>query len=213
MTINYDALVSKIIETAENDGSEFTSRISGFVHDAQYRIHRDLDTYGFVTYTTVTTSAGDPLVARPSAALVFKHLFVVSASRRTQLILRTDEFLNTYWPDRTSAGTPKYYAHWGFGQFLLAPAPSAAVKLEASFINVPTSLSTATSVNWLTEYAPDALFFASMHEATMFMKHYSAAQMWEQKYQGIISNLRKEASRSRRDDNEPHRNPNSDGDA
>lgn len=199
--MDYSSLVTEIIETAENDDTEFLAQIPNFINRAQFRLHRDLDTYGFVAYVTVSATPGDPFLVKPSAALVVKSLYLVSSGVRHPLYLKVDEYLNAYWPDRTSVGHPKYYANWGFNNWLIAPAPSAATTtFEASYVAVPTTLTSANPTNWSTQYAPETLFFAAMREATMYMKNYGAAQMWDANYKDAIALMRNEARRTRRDD-------------
>jgi hypothetical protein len=189
-----------MVETTENDSQEFLDAIPGMVDRAQNRICRDLDTYGFVVYTTVTAVSGSPFIDRPVSALATKHLYRLSGTRRTAMTLRTDEFINEYWPDRTSVGVPKYYANWGFTQFLVAPAPSGDTFFELSMIATPVTLNSTTSTNWVTNYAPELLFFACMVEANFFMKNWGAAQMWDGRYEKSADRLRNEARKTRRDD-------------
>jgi len=206
MATSYTELYNYIKSASENDDSEFASAIPTFIDQARMRLSRDIDTYGFVVYTTAAVSTY--LVSVPSDALVLKAVNYVSAGRYSQLIMRTDEFLREYWPDRTSVGEPKYYARWGFNQILIAPAPSTSASLEISYVQIPTSIgSVGTSTNWLTEYAPEALFYGCMHEACMFMKNYQAAGMWEAKYQDAVAKLRNEARRTRQDDNLNNNSP------
>lgn len=207
MPTTYSVLVSSVIETAENTDTAFLEEIPGMVDRAQYRIARDLDTYGFVAYTTVTGTTGNPFLAKPSAALVPKSLYTVVSGVRSPLYLKTDEYINEYWPDRTSVGNPKYYANWGFNTWLIAPAPSATTVFEISYVAVPTSLTSAVPTNWITDYAPDALFYETMAEANRFMKNWGAAREWEDKYNQSIAMLRNEARRNRRDDQTFNQSP------
>jgi hypothetical protein len=202
MATSYTELYNYIKSASENDDAEFASAIPTFIDQTRMRLARDIDTYGFVVYTTVTAVSANPFVSVPSDALVLKAVTYVSAGRYSQLIMRTDEFLREYWPQRTSVGEPKYYARWGSGQLLMAPAPSTSATLEVSYVQIPTSIgSVGTSTNWLTEYAPEALFYGCMQEACMFMKNYQAAALWEGKYQDAVAKLRNEARRTRQDDN------------
>ena len=200
MSTSYTQLFNYIKSASENDDTEFADAIPTFIDQTRMRLSRDIDTYGFVVYTTATVSTY--LVSVPSDALVLKAVNYVSAGRYSQLIMRTDEFLREYWPQRTSVGEPKYFARWGFNQILIAPAPSSQASVEISYVQIPTSIgSVGTSTNWLTEYAPEALFYGCMQEACMFMKNYQAAAIWEGKYQDAVAKLRNEARRTRQDDN------------
>lgn len=206
MSTSYTQLYNYIISASENDDTEFASAIPTFVDQTRMRLARDIDTYGFVVYTTAAVSTY--LVSVPSDALVLKNVTYVSAGRYSQLIMRTDEFLREYWPQRTSVGEPKYYARWGSSQILVAPAPATSASLEISYVQMPASIgSVGTSTNWLTEFAPEALFYGCMHEACMFMKNYQAAALWEAKYQDAVGKLRNEARRTRQDDNLNNNSP------
>jgi hypothetical protein len=206
MSTSYTQLYDYIRSASENDDTEFAAAIPTFIDQTRMRLSRDIDTYGFVVYTTVAVSTY--LVSVPSDALVLKNVTYVSAGRYSQLIMRTDEFLREYWPQRTSVGEPKYYARWGYNQLLVAPAPSTSASLEISYVQIPTSIgSVGTSTNWLTEYAPEALFYGCMQEACMFMKNYQAAALWEGKYQDAVGKLRNEARRTRQDDNLNNNSP------
>lgn len=205
MATNYTQLYNYIKSASENEDSEFADAIPTFIDQTRMRLARDIDTYGLVVYTTVTATSY--LVSVPADALVLKAVTYVSAGRYSQLIMRTDEFLREYWPDRASVGDPKYYARWGFGSLLIAPAPSSAT-IELSYVQIPTSIGpVGTSTNWLTEYAPEALFYGCMQEACMFMKNYDAATLWESKYQDAVAKLRNEARRTRQDDNLNNNSP------
>ena len=55
---NYTYLVNDIIETTENDGTEFVNHIPKLVNRAEERLTKALDDYGLVTVTSITLSAG-----------------------------------------------------------------------------------------------------------------------------------------------------------
>lgn len=208
MATSYTDLYDSIVDATENSDTEFTARIPTFVDQVRMKLARDIDTYGFVVYATVSASSGDPYLTLPQDNLVLKSLSHISAGSYSQVILRTDEFLREYWPQRTSVGTPKYYAKWGYNRLLVAPAPASASAFEISYVQIPTSIgSVGTSTNWLTDFAPEALFYGCMHEACMFMKNYQAAGMWEAKYQDAVAKLRNEARRTRQDDNLNNNSP------
>jgi len=57
-----------------------------------------------------------------------------------------------------------------------------------------------TTSNYFSEYCYDALFYASMIEATMYMKDWNTLQTWQQQYQVAVDTLRNQARRTRQDD-------------
>lgn len=207
---NYDTLVTRIKNNAE-DGwvdDSFLAELPYFIDAAQRRLNKELDTYGFVVYTTITASAGDSFITKPSNLEVPKSLFYVSANgNREPMFLRTDEFIRDYWPIPTSTGVPKYYAHYGSDLFLIAPTPVSTTGLEFSYVASVTALATATSVNWYTNNAPLALFYGAMVEANLFQKNGPGAQVWETRYQLELDKLTNRDRRTRQDDMEVPNSP------
>ena len=56
---NFAKLKSDIQETSENDGTEFTSAITGFIPRAEFRLVKDLDDFGLDEFTNVSVSSGN----------------------------------------------------------------------------------------------------------------------------------------------------------
>ena len=76
---NYTYLVNDIIESTENDNSDFTSAIPKFVNRAELRLTTDLDDYGLVTHTSVAVSSGKNVVTLPSGTRIIKNLNINNA--------------------------------------------------------------------------------------------------------------------------------------
>ncbi len=75
---NYTYLVGDIIDTAEDDSTEFYDYVPNMVNRAEERLTKDLDDYGLVTYTSVAVSAGNNKVTLPSGTRVIKNVNIVS---------------------------------------------------------------------------------------------------------------------------------------
>ena len=200
MSTTYNLLVNRIKVTSENDEPDFNAEIQHFISRAEARLIREIDSYGVVQYSTSNLTSGDPFITKPNNTLIIKNLNIVRDGTRINLLQKTDEFLNDYWPQRTSTGIPRYYANFGFDRLLIAPTPVSAFNCEMSYIVQPTAATSVHQENFFTEYCSNALFYASMKEACMFMKNYSAAQIWEQEYQRAFTDLLNEARRTRQDD-------------
>ena len=77
-----------------------------------------------------------------------------------------------------------------------------------SYVAQPAALASSTNEeNYYTQYCGNALFYASMVEATYWMKNPAAATYWDQQYQREAMYLNNEARRARRDDMEIADNP------
>ena len=197
---NYTYLVSDIIAAAEDDSTEFYNYIPNMVNRAEERLTKDLDDYGLVTYTSVAVSASNNKVTLPSGTRIVKNVNITSDGSKINLLQRTDEFINDYWPVSASTSEPKYYARRNNTTILIAPTPASTVNGEIVHINKPTALTSANQTNYFSDYAYDLLFNASMIEAMLFMKNYSQVGTYQNVYNQILDLQRNQARRTRRDD-------------
>ena len=204
---NYTYLVNDIIETTENDNSDFTSAIPKFVNKAELRLTKDLDDYGLVTYTSVAVSSGKNIINLPSGTRILKNFNINNSGTKINLLQRTDEFLNDYWNVSASTGTPKYYARRNNTTVLIAPTAVSTVDGVIVHISRPTTLSSASDTNYFSDFCYNALYNASMVEALLFMKNYEAITVYESRYKEEVQALRNQARRTRRDDMETPASP------
>ena len=204
---NYTFLVNDIIESTENDNSDFVSAIPKFVNRAELRLTTDLDDYGLVIHTSVAVSSGKNLITLPSGTRVIKNININNGGTRINLVQRTDEFINDYWSVSASTGTPEYYARRDNTTILIAPTPVSTVDGTVVHISRPTTLSSATNTNYFSDFCYNALYNASMVEALLFMKNYEAIAVYESRYKEDVLALRNQARRTRRDDMQSPANP------
>jgi len=197
---NYNYLVNDIIAACENDGSEFLSYVPNMVNRAEERLVKDLDDYGLVTYTSVAVSSGNNQVTLPSGTRVIKNFNMVSDGTKINILLRTDEFINDYWPVSASTSEPKYYARRNNTTILVAPTPASTYNGEIVYVSRPTTLSSVSQTNYFSDFCYDLLFNASMIEAMVFQKDYQTATLFEQRYNQLLELQRNQARRTRRDD-------------
>ena len=204
---NYTYLVNDIIESTENDNSDFTSAIPKFVNRAELRLTTELDDYGLVTHTSVAVSSGKNVVTLPSGTRIIKNVNINNAGTKINLVQRTDEFINDYWSFSASTGTPEYYARRNNTTILIAPTPVSTVDGIVAHISRPVTLSSASDTNYFSDFCYNALYNASMVEALLFMKNYEAISVYESRYKEDVLALRNQARRTRRDDMESPANP------
>ena len=208
MAFTYTTLRNMIADSAENEEDSFTDNLDNFIDIASQRIAHELDNYGLVEYAYTSVTASTAFVAKPSTTLIVKSLsYQDSNNDWHNLTLKTDEYLAEYWPSRTDAGTPKYWAQRDGDTLQIAPTFTSVTRVEMSFVRQPPALTSAAPSNWITEKASWSLYYAAMVEACMYMKEYQAAGQWEQKYQQSIQMLRETGRRERRDDNRWSKSP------
>ena len=197
--MDFNSLVSIIIETTENDGSEFVGALPAMIHRAQEKMQNDLDDQGLVSYASVAVSASTAEVSVPVGGEIIKTFSIEVGGARTQLKHRPYEYLLDYWPVSASTGTPRYYGFKTNTEIRVAPTPSATVDSQIGFIAQITTITSASPTNYFTTHCENALFYASMIEASLFMKSFNTPAAWQQEYQSELDRPRNRARRSRQD--------------
>ena len=197
---NYTFLVNDIIQATENDSTEFVDYIPKIVNRAEERLTKMLDDVGLVEISAVALSATRNKFALPTGTRVIKNIFIEENGTKINLLPRTDEYINDYWPVSASTGTPRYYSRQTNTSIYFAPTASATYSGKIVFTKRPTTLTSATNTNYFTDFCYDALYYASMVEASNFMKNYSVTPIYEEQFQAAILSLANQARRTRRDD-------------
>jgi hypothetical protein len=190
---NYADLKDDIIKTSENDGTEFSSQIPKFVQKAEFRLVKDLDDFGLDEYTIVSVSSANAgSITLNDRVRVIRNVNYKTSSGTsvTNLLPRTTEYVNDYWPVSASTGTPRYYTRKN-NEIQTASQPLALASATGTSV---------TTSNYFTEYCYDALFYGCMIEATMFNKDWNNLNIWQQQYVGAVQALRNQSRRTRQDD-------------
>jgi hypothetical protein len=102
---------------------------------------------------------------------------------------RAYEYLRQYWPNPTPTDTPRFYADYDYSHWLISPTPDAAYPFEVLYYELPPLLDDSNQTNWFTEYAPNVLLYASLLEATPFLKNDDRIPVWEGFYNRSIAAL------------------------
>lgn len=206
---NYPTLVTAVVDELEDSSTEFTDYIPVAIDLAEQRLTRQIDTYGLVAKATVSTSASDNLITKPSDyRLPFELIQKNSDGSINTLVKVTDEFINEYWNNPTSTSAVlKYYADEGKDNFVIAPTPTSAYTLILKYLSRPSVLSASNLTNYYTDFCGDALFYATTKEMCRFTKNYELMQLYEEETLNSILSINNEGRRSRRDDDRVNMNP------
>ena len=205
---NYSYLKTDLINTTENDSTEFATQVSTIIYKTELRMVKDLDDAGLNEYATISVSSGNAgTVSLSDRARVVRNVNykVSTGTTVTNLLQRTVEYVNDYWPVSASTGTPRYYTRRNNSSIKIVPTPVSALTVEIQTQSSPLPLASATGTsvtisNYLSEYCYEALFAGCMVEATMYMKDWNTLPVWQGEYQNAITTLRNQARRTRQDD-------------
>ena len=212
----YSFLTTDLINTTENDSTEFADQIPYFIEKAEIRLTKDLDDFGLDVFTTITLSASNPTVSLPSGTRVVRNVNYttsasttgVSAGVKVNLLQRTYEYAIDYFPYASaSTGVPRYYSRKNNTSIYIVPTPTSTLSGEIQTVSRPAALTSANPTNYFSEFCYDALFYACMIEANRFMKNPNGVQLYQGDYVNAVEGLRNQARRSRQDNMETAHNP------
>jgi hypothetical protein len=101
---------------------------------------------------------------------------------RKFLFTRDYEYLRSYWPNESLTEEPVFYADYNYTNWLILPPPDEEYPFEVLYYELPVLLDDENQTNWLTDYAPQVLLYASLLEATPFLKNDERIPVWQQMY-------------------------------
>lgn len=160
-------------------------QIPRLINLAERRIARELKIQGFINVVTDTLVVGQSVYAKPDRWRDTVSINIGTGTgntQRTPVFPRSYEYLRSYWPDESLRDTPLFYADYNYQNWLIAPTPDAAYPIEILFYELPQLLDDTTQTNWLTEYAPQVLLYATLVEATPFLKNDERIPVWQNMY-------------------------------
>ena len=163
--------------TAESDAIVY-EQLPRLITLGERRIARELKIEGFIRAVQTPLQIGLPVYLKPD-----RWRDTVSMTLNgVPIFARSYEYCKNYWPNEAQTGTPQFYADYDYQHWLLAPTPNATSTLEILYYEQPQFLGEDFQVNWLTDYAPDLLLYATLLEAAPFLKKDERIQTWQAMY-------------------------------
>ena len=172
MSFTYDSLKQAIQDYTENSETTFVNNLSIFIRAAEERILKSVQLNLFMRNQQGAMSANNQYLGAPSDFLAPFSLTLTSNGEKEFLEFKDLSYIETFNPDYTTTGKPRYYAQFDVGNFILAPTPDAAYPVEVQYLFRPASLTSGagTATSWLSENAELSLLYGSLVEAYIFMK-------------------------------------------
>jgi len=173
MSFTYAQLKQAIQDYTENDETSFVNNLPLFIRQAEERILKNVQLSLFRKNATASTTASNPYLAVPSDYLAPFSLSLRGADGdRFFIEFKDPSFVQTYTPDTTTTGAPKYYCVFDVDNFLLGPTPDTTYTAELHYFYRPASLTAGSDsgTTWLSENAEMAMLYGSLIEAYIYMK-------------------------------------------
>lgn len=172
MSFTYAQLKQAIIDYTQNEETTFQANLPLFIRLTEERILKNIRLNLFQKNVTGTTTLGNQYLAAPSDFLTPISCSVQVSGNKEFLLFKTPDFIQSYNPDPTVTGVPKYFASYDVNDFILAPTPAAAYTVELHYLYRPASLTAGaeSGTTWLSINAPQAMLYGALFEAYTFNK-------------------------------------------
>ena len=168
------------------------AQIPKLINLAERRISRELKLQGFQQQVTTTLQTGVAVLPKPDRWRDTISINIGTGAgfnARKPVFARSYEYCRSYWPDETQTDLPLFYADYGYNNWLLSPTPDQDYPIEVLYYELPALLDDANQTNWLTEYAPNAILYATLLEATPFLKNDERVPVWQAFYDRAMQAL------------------------
>lgn len=187
--MTYDNLVTDIAQYLERTDAATLAKIPTFIGLTEQKIATQLKILGNLTVQASTFIQGANIIDKPARWHKTVSFNITVAGRRRPVLLRTYEYLREYWPDPAQEDVPKFFADYDYTHWMIAPTPDAAYNFEILYYERIQPLDSSNQTNWFTIYAPQALLYGSLVEASMFLKNYDKAAAYGQQFETIMQTM------------------------
>jgi len=157
-------------------------QIPRLINLAERRIARELKVEGLINVVTSTMQVGLAVYPKPDRWRTTVSFNYGIDNQYTQLFPRSYEYVRSYWPNRDETSQPLFYADYDYNNWIVSPTPDQAYPFEVLVYQLLPLLDDSNQTNWLTEYAPQVLLYASLLEATPFLKNDERIAVWQSMY-------------------------------
>ena len=183
MSFTLAELTQAVQDYLETEETKFVANIPLFIRLAEERILKNVRLDLFQKNQQAVFTAGNQYLAKPPDFLSPLSMTVTVDGEREFLLFKDLDFVQTFNPDPSVQGVPRYFAVFDvgndlpaptltFGNFIISPTPDQSYPVELHYFYRPKSLTTGggSDKTWISENAPMALLYGTLFEAYTFLK-------------------------------------------
>ena len=165
MSFTYAQLKQAVQDYTENDETTFVTNLPVFIRQAEDRILKNVQLSLFKKNVSGGMTASNKYLACPSDYLApFALSFVDSDGDHVFLDFKDVDFVQSFNPDPSTTGNPRYYAVFDVDNFILGPTPNSAYSVELHYFYRPASLTAGadSATTWFGENAGMARLYGTL---------------------------------------------------
>jgi len=179
MSFTYAELKDAIKNYTEYEETTFVANIPLFIRLSEERILKTAQLSLFRKNVEATINQAYQYLRIPSDFLAPFSLSLRTATGNPVVYgdmsfveFKDPSFVQSYTPNPSTTGVPKYYSQFDVTNFLLAPTPDSAYTAELHYFYRPNSITAGTDseTTWLSINAEMALLYGALIEAYIYMK-------------------------------------------
>jgi len=193
MSFTYAELKTAIQDYTENTETTFVNNLDVFIKNTEERILKIAQLEVFRKNQTGNMTLGNQYLALPSDYLAPFSLSFTLNGNKEFVLFKDVNFVQSFNPNNSSTGAPRYYAQFDIENFILGPTPDAAYDVELHYFYRPASLTSGSDsgTTWLSTNASVALLYGSLIEAYTFMKgEADLVQNYTQRFTEALSRVK-----------------------
>lgn len=186
----------RYLERGNPADTEVFEQIPRLITLAERSLARAIKVQGFIVPYISNLVAGVSVYAKPArwretvSMQVGTGLLPATVGNNRKFIYpRSTEYCRMYWPNSDDRELPLFYADYDYNHWLISPTPDAAYNWEVITYQLPPLLGDDNQTNYLTDYAPNALLYRALLEASPFLKNDERIPVWQTMYQAEIGTL------------------------
>ena len=144
MSFTLTTLRTSLKEYTENTETSFVNNLDLFIRLAEERILKNVQLNVFEKNVSGTMTTSNQYLACPSDFLAPNALTITNSSQYTYLQFKEKEFIQTFTPNASTTGVPRFYAQFDVDNFVIAPTPDSGYTVNLSYFYRPASLTDST---------------------------------------------------------------------
>ena len=186
MAFTYDQLKTAIQDYTQNTETSFVTNLPIFIRSAEERILKTVQLTLFRKNSTGNMTQADEFLIMPTDFLSpFSLSFTDASNDKKFCDFKSVNFIQSFNPDRTLTGEPRYYASFDSTSFIIGPTPNDSYSVELHYFYRPASITAGagSGETWLSQNAELTLLYGCLIEAYVYMKgDPTLMQEYEQRY-------------------------------